>query len=180
MINTSNNIQVQKSREAIANALFSLMKNESYHEITITQICQEAHIARQTFYRNFTLKGDVLTYYFSSRFLEFTQKYPDTENFAQNLSNLFRDFPIPRDILFLLKKQNIFYLLEQNMVDFLEYSQQKYKFKRLLDTPRYDNYLHSFIVSTINSTLSCWIENNFEQDPKELTQIVIQLLSSVN
>lgn len=34
-----------------------------YSDITISQICQRAGIARQTFYRNFETKDDVIRYY---------------------------------------------------------------------------------------------------------------------
>jgi len=180
MMNKNNHIQVHMSQEAMAAALLSLLKKENYSEITITQICQEANIARQTFYRHFSYKSDVLNYYFSSRFLDFTEKYPDTENFAENLSNLFSEFPISQDVLILLKKQNIFYMLEESMVEILEYSYRKYKFKTLLGMHEYNSYLKSFIISTIISVLSCWIDDSFKQSTKELADIATKLLSSIN
>lgn len=51
------NIRVRKS---ITDALFSLMKDKNFSEITITEIIREAGVARASFYRNYTSKEDVL------------------------------------------------------------------------------------------------------------------------
>ena len=44
----------------IANALLSLLKTQSLNKITVTQITKEANLTRQTFYRNFEDKEDLL------------------------------------------------------------------------------------------------------------------------
>lgn len=51
------NIRVRRS---ITDALFSLMKDKNFSEITITEIIREAGVARASFYRNYTSKEDVL------------------------------------------------------------------------------------------------------------------------
>ena len=44
----------------IANALLILLKTQSLNKITVTQITKEANLTRQTFYRNFEDKEDLL------------------------------------------------------------------------------------------------------------------------
>lgn len=48
------------ARECIAEALFLLMKQKPYQEITITDICARAGVARTTYYRNFSSKENVI------------------------------------------------------------------------------------------------------------------------
>ncbi|MBR2527719.1 MAG: TetR/AcrR family transcriptional regulator [Blautia sp.] len=47
-------------KEAITDALFSLMRKKSFYKITITEISRLAGVARASFYRNYSSKEDVL------------------------------------------------------------------------------------------------------------------------
>jgi AcrR family transcriptional regulator len=59
----SNNRQVQRTRSWIFEALMVLMDKKPYEKITISDITEKAGIARQTFYRNYDDKDDVLYEY---------------------------------------------------------------------------------------------------------------------
>ena len=45
--------RIQKSKEAIRNALIKILSYKSLEEITITEIAKEANINRKTFYNNY-------------------------------------------------------------------------------------------------------------------------------
>jgi AcrR family transcriptional regulator len=60
---SSNNRQVQRTRSWIFDALMILMDERSYEKITISDITEKAGIARQTFYRNYDDKDDVVYEY---------------------------------------------------------------------------------------------------------------------
>ncbi|MBQ7432820.1 MAG: TetR/AcrR family transcriptional regulator [Lachnospiraceae bacterium] len=51
------NLRVKKT---ITDSLFELMQHNTLDTITITDIIQKAHVARVSFYRNYTSKEDVL------------------------------------------------------------------------------------------------------------------------
>ena len=48
------------ARECIATALFALMKEMPYQDISITDICNKAGVARTTYYRNYSSKEHVI------------------------------------------------------------------------------------------------------------------------
>lgn len=50
------------TRRLLAESLLRLMESNSYKDITILQITQEAQVARRTFYRNFDSKEELLRY----------------------------------------------------------------------------------------------------------------------
>ena len=52
----------EQSKQWLTEALFSLMKENHYSEITITEISEKALLSRRTFYRNFHSKEDVVIY----------------------------------------------------------------------------------------------------------------------
>jgi AcrR family transcriptional regulator len=56
----SNNQQVQRTRSYIFEALMGLLDKKPYNKIAISDITKKAGIARQTFYRNYNNKDDVI------------------------------------------------------------------------------------------------------------------------
>ncbi len=59
-MNPTQNPSAIRSKNEITYTLLHLMKSFPYNEIAVKQILIEAHVARKTFYRNFTSKDDVL------------------------------------------------------------------------------------------------------------------------
>ncbi|MGM9552066.1 MAG: TetR/AcrR family transcriptional regulator [Clostridia bacterium] len=51
------NIRVKSS---ITDALFSLMEKKSINDIHITELVEKAHVARASFYRNYSSKDDII------------------------------------------------------------------------------------------------------------------------
>ncbi|MCL2186406.1 MAG: TetR/AcrR family transcriptional regulator [Treponema sp.] len=62
------NRQVQRTCSWIFEALLLLMDEKPYDKITVTDIIEKAGIARQTFYRNFKDKNEVIVKYFTNIF----------------------------------------------------------------------------------------------------------------
>ena len=50
----------QRVKSAITSTLFDLMEKKEISDITITEIIRKAHVARASFYRNYSSKEDVL------------------------------------------------------------------------------------------------------------------------
>jgi len=64
----SPNRQVQRTCSWIYEALLLLMDEKPYDKITVSDIIEKAGIARQTFYRNFKDKNEVVIQYFTNIF----------------------------------------------------------------------------------------------------------------
>ena len=62
------NRQVQRTCSWIYEALLLLMDEKPYDKITVSDIIEKAGIARQTFYRNFKDKNEVIVQYFTNIF----------------------------------------------------------------------------------------------------------------
>ena len=50
----------QKVKRNITEALFALMREKNFHDITITELVSRAKVARASFYRNYSTKEDVM------------------------------------------------------------------------------------------------------------------------
>lgn len=168
--------QTLQSKRMIADALIRLMETDSFDQITITQICQEALITRQTYYRNFQSKEDILRF----RIHEYLQNYSAQHEFTADVSastyRLFSEFPIPKELLRLIHSQNLTFLLEQEMSGFIRKSSKKIQFKHLLDSDKYDDYLTQFIANTLLAILLTWVRHDFVETPQELSQLAHGML----
>ena len=58
--------RIRKTKDAIAEALVSLIENNNYNAITIQEIAAICNISRRTIYRHFRTKDEILTYSFRS------------------------------------------------------------------------------------------------------------------
>jgi hypothetical protein len=67
-VSSKPNRQVQRTKSWVFEAVMLLMDEKSYDKITVSDITEKAGIARQTFYRNYKDKDDVIIQYFSKIF----------------------------------------------------------------------------------------------------------------
>ena len=68
----SKDIRVQKTIKNIENTFLHLLKEKSFVNITIKDICDEAMISRSTFYSHYKDKYDLLEYFFDKLISNFT------------------------------------------------------------------------------------------------------------
>lgn len=62
-----------KSQKVIAEAFFDILKEKSYYDVSIKEICMKAGISRQTFYSLYGTKEDVIRFYLADTFNSWQQ-----------------------------------------------------------------------------------------------------------
>lgn len=55
-------LRVQKTRTALTSALYSLLCEKSFNEISVTELCDRALVRKATFYKHFGDKNELLAY----------------------------------------------------------------------------------------------------------------------
>lgn len=68
---TGNNPSALRSQDLLSQALLNLMQRFPYSEITITMLCSQAGVSRQTFYKLFDSKDDIIRSVAKTRCLAF-------------------------------------------------------------------------------------------------------------
>ena len=63
-----------KSQRIIAEAFFSILKEKSYYDVSVKEICSKAGISRQTFYSLYGTKEDVIRFYLAETFTEWRRE----------------------------------------------------------------------------------------------------------
>lgn len=164
-------IQQEQTRAAIAEALLLLLQKEDFSEITVTRICQEAGVARQTWYRNFSSREAAVSYILSQNLTAFRRNYPGTGDPAADIQDLFLHLPFSKDLLLLLYRQRLCQPLPEALNHHIGLSMAGSSFRHLLENRDYDPYLAGQISGTILQILLTWTQLGFAQSKEELAAI---------
>ena len=73
--------QKEQSAKRIEDALFQLMVEKAFTEITVSELADRADVARRTFYRLYKGKEDVLHGYFGRLCREYQRTFPALKNY---------------------------------------------------------------------------------------------------
>lgn len=69
--------RVERSRQALMDALIELMREQAYNKISVAQICSRSGVARPTFYLHFGSKDDLLRGFIEVMFNNFYEQVDD-------------------------------------------------------------------------------------------------------
>lgn len=153
----------------ITDALFDLMKEKPYHDITITEIIQRANVVKMSFYRNFSSKEDVIKRWITQVTEDFLKtsglsltKYDAREYFTKLFSHLYSH----RERTTLISQAGLTHLLKAEFE------------KRFLtrEHKQYNTYEIYFIAGGIFNVYYYWLTNDYQETPAELAEKLLKLL----
>ena len=169
---SGSNITARHSMSDLSNALFHLL--HQYNEITITMICQEAQISRQTFYKLFKNKKGVVQYLISSNYSDFEEGFQKTESLTLEEFTKYT-------LEFFWKKKDLFDLLISHNLEryFLEEVQERLAsvLELFQATPFLENKtIYNFLTGGLSSMILYQVgvdkEENIEQVAKEFADLM--------
>lgn len=103
-------------KRQITNALLELLKERELSDITIGEITDKAEVSRNSFYRNYSDKEDIIRkylYQFLSEWdAEWKQKNSDSN--AELFGHLFKYLKQYGDMMMLIQKQGLFHLFKES------------------------------------------------------------------
>lgn len=157
-------------------SLIELLKIYDYEKLTITQMCQHAHISRQTFYTYYQNKDDVI-----KSFLDYILK----ERLLDKIdSDYFSSFEYVHYVVELYDLHDSFFIaLEKwNILDYLSKDNQeiiKKLFKEKTKNEyiqKYSQYYYLSFFSSIHSICMEWIHSGKKETKKELEDIIMEFV----
>lgn len=102
-----------ESRDKIRFSLLSLMDQRPYSDITIAEICHAAKVSRQTYYRLFSSKDDILILHLNEMMKEYLLPRILLDNpSANDFLQFFLFFAEYKDLLKILYRNDKMYLLQ--------------------------------------------------------------------
>lgn len=174
----SSNPAAIRSINQIIQALFDLMKDIPYQEITIKEIAFNANVVRRTFYRHFASKEDVIDKHLDDLFANYIRKLlilekPDT----YSLAKVFFETALQhKETLLLLRKNHLSIPVNQLEIYHRELNKTLSIRRDLIDlSEKYYAYATSYFAGGLLNVLNRWIDDGMNLPPEELGELFVSL-----
>ncbi|MBQ7884556.1 MAG: TetR/AcrR family transcriptional regulator [Clostridia bacterium] len=173
-MNTKNNQRYKTNNEKIETAFLSLILNNNYENITISQICERANINRSTFYAHYDDINDLIITIESK--------------FANGMSLIF-DFGRRQtheafiEMFTFIKKNKYFYKAFLNIpyATFAEKNVQSQILSNLAINSKVNisneielSYRANFFSAGIKEICRLWLERDCKESPKQMAELLIK------
>ena len=184
--------RVQQSIRLIADALLELLEMKSFSDITISELCNAATVSRNTFYRLFSNKEDVLCCiledkagFILNQFLtleNFDLSHPSEADIRRTYKRFYSFWLKQQTLLEELHKQGLLWLLDKAFLNAIqEFGKETYDNLSDPSDPAcfmdYYYFWHSIFVSKI---IEKWVMRGCTETTDELVNIHIRLNQTMN
>ena len=168
---TKENLTINETvREALAISLLRLMEKQDFNKISITEIASIAGVGRSSFYRNYESKEELLCDYIINLY----KKYFNDKNVPQTIQEAksIDDFLIPR-FQFIYIYRNIFTTLYNSGTLYYFFNKIEQDFLLILcgQDDNISSYYCAMFAGSCASIIRHWIERNFKESVKEMTEL---------
>lgn len=135
---------INKVKSKIIDAYFDTIKNSTRNEISIKDVVANAHIARSSFYRNFSSIDDVVLEYLNSRIFNFQkEKLSSFQDLIYVLKESLKQIDKQIDEMKLIKGQNklglLFNCINKLFISIINSNDVE------TDTYQFNNFIYSYI-----------------------------------
>lgn len=178
MYTVSSNPTSIRSKKDISDAFIALLGSHKYEDITISLICKKAFITRQTYYRNFDEKSDILRYILDNIGNDFISHYDISEIHISEMINEYFEYLLNyKDILKSIQKNELEYILKDNIRNmFSPFDLSGYE---VYNNNSNTEFIFDFVISTLVSVLSLWTKHDFRESTKEISGITLLFFQGI-
>lgn len=175
--------RVERSRQALMDALIALMREHPYSKISVAKICQHSGVARPTFYLHYGSKDDLLRGFIEVMFNDFYQKVhshlvksPDTDPIIGQI--MFQQWSENADLAKLMVNEEIESLM---LNEFKRYVNRVFEFYIKVHNPPIKNspmlpYVTDFITGATFMVIVRWIKSDFPVDASTMGTLYANLI----
>lgn len=172
----TNPIAIQ-SQKHICETMLELLGKMPFDDITITLLCQEAHLVRKTFYRNFETKEDVLICMLDYHVLEYIDELKDHLNCTEAYVTHFLNFWYDKySYLKILQENALFYLLNRLYLHYITNIQNILSESGLKSFQQEDGYAMVLYYGALCNTLGYWISRECSDSIDEVIFFLLRYL----
>lgn len=180
----------KESAKYVCKALLQLCKKKDFDSITISEISKVSTISRNTIYRLFDTKEDILEYIINGYMIEIVAQYDDMveydvtdhsyEMIYQSYLNYFQIWEREKHILLILKQCNKLHYLYDVIGRSVQSKNSEYIIERIKTGDHFREYYYAWLSGSITSVLIHWVKNDCKESSEELTEIILTLSKSVS
>ncbi|MBR3347684.1 MAG: TetR/AcrR family transcriptional regulator [Solobacterium sp.] len=157
------------SCQYITEALFRLMEKENFSDITISEITQEAGVARRTFYLNYTSKEDILDQHYETLIREYDSNFTEElqNDLLKHSAYFFTFWKNHRDYALLLEKNGMLHMLIRRFHYYLDRTGTG---APDLSSDPIQKYASSYFAGGLFMILQTWLQRDYTETPEQLAE----------
>ncbi|WP_311407657.1 TetR/AcrR family transcriptional regulator [Liquorilactobacillus uvarum] len=184
MLTNKLNPQVRRTHEWTFKALMFLLREKDFDKITIKEITAKAGIARQTFYRNYTDKNDIVQKYIDIIFIDFVKQFDEKKKSLDRCQCYFRTLKNYQQSLIELTQlydPEVIYKTFSKYLDvFIEFLKRKEPPEKVNQHPKYfKKYQIMYQVGGAIFITAEWVKEKMEIPVEEMA-ITLDAISRSN
>lgn len=152
-------------KNQIKQAMINLLKEKEFTAISISEITETAMVSRNSFYRNYSQKEDIIREYLLELLGEWTADYDKQDSHSDDefMVAMFHHMSNHKDFYMILNERHLLYLL-------------KNVFREIMGPkPEYPNiiaYSAAFIVSGIYGWVEEWLNRGMQESADEMAELL--------
>lgn len=182
-MNRKNNERFQNTELKIQGTLLELLENKDFNKITVREICASAHINRSTFYSHYLDVYDLIDKAELNMHKKLMTLYESTEI---SKSNFLSTKYITIFLKFIYQYKNFYRIrlqtrknfpIEQGFGPLLNEIIKPYCQKKGFKSEGEMIYLFVYIQAGFTMMLKRWVDNDFNESPEELSEIILKCIS---
>ena len=151
------------------------MDEKSYENISIKELTDRAKLSRRTFYTNFETKEDIIKYHIGTLISGYIETLQTHE--CLTAKEYFNYWFSHRKLLRLLKKNNLAILIK-TFIEFLRNMNSLLIIKdRRFTGSELQYYDAVFMAGGLWNMLNVWVENDFDKNCEEMTDIFMKIFN---
>ena len=150
-------------------ALLNLLKENNLDDISISNLCNEAHIGRASFYRNFNTKEDILKRYDKKLIKEWGKSFEnDNKNEKESkpeilIPSLIGHYKKHKDFYLILYRENLSGIVLETILHAMEMDKS---------INNIEAYAKAFIGYGLFGIINEWFSRGMKESPEELLEIM--------
>lgn len=149
----------------ITESLIKLLREKELAEISIREITNLAYVSRNSFYRNYTTKEDIIKKhlrYLLKEWMDYYEKY-GADSHAQRFGSLFKHLKDNGEFYLLVKQRNLLYLLHDALMDISGPKPEQ---------TNIEAYTVAFVFNGIYGWIDEWIARGMQESAETMTALL--------
>ena len=169
-------IDNQRVKKQITEGLFSLLRKKTFSEITVTDIVNEANVARASYYRNFQNKEEIIESYMDSLRDDLMKdiSYDDDDKIF-NVENAKIGFEKALTYC-LIRKADLLTLYNNGFGSLIQKIFNRYiiEFAGNMPFNSIERYKLYFISGAVSNVLIEWLNTGVKEPPRDIAAICVK------
>lgn len=169
-----------RSMDLITTAMFELLEVMPFSQISVTEVCEKAGVARKTFYRNYPTKTAVVEQLVDRVFYEFMQKYDFQKSGARQIYLYWYEYILcTREFSAIFFDPDLYEFITEKIREFVEVELIETLHRSVSFDPLLADYYLNFAAAGIASIMREWMKNDCQTPAKTMASLTARLLSGI-